>query len=439
MNRNYKQKRILMLLENEGFPEDCRVALEAQALVAEGYAVTVICPTGDETKLVDEHESVRVFRYPKPPMLGGFLGYLLEYGYSITMQFCISFWVLLRHGFDVIHVHTPPDMCALTAIFFKFFGKRFVFDLHDLSPELYQAQRNGDGNALVFNTLARFERLACRKADRLIATNETQRRIQIDRCGAKLEHCYVVRNGPNELFLEHTAQPPDELSEKHMTIGYVGVIGIQDGVDYLIRSFAELLKMRPNCNLRLVVVGYGPALEGLKVLSGQLGISHNVDFTGKVPFTEVPSLISSFDICATPDPSNPYNDSCTTIKTMEYMALEKPTVCFDTLENRRTAGDAAVYASENNTESYAQALAHLVDSPSLRCKLGKIGRDRIDDGLTWAHQAKNLVALYSDLFQRRDVQPVKSGEYESSALSGQSAEHVPKSEALAMPMGESQE
>lgn len=392
-----------MLLENEGFPEDCRVALEAEALLAAGYSVTVICPTGDEVSFVDEHAGTRIYRYPKPLALGGFLGYLVEYAYSIFMQFLITLWVWLRHGFDVIHVHTPPDLCAITAIFFQLLGKKFVFDLHDLSPELYQAQREGKGSSAVFNSLLFFERLACRRANRLIATNETQQRIQVERCGASIEHCYVVRNGPNEMFLEHQSLEASSSFKKDrsLTIGYVGVIGIQDGVDYLVRGFAELLKLR-SINARLVVVGYGQALESLKTLAADLGIGDSVEFTGKVPFNEVPDLIAGFDICATPDPSNPYNDSCTTIKTMEYMALGKPTVCFDTRENRRTAGQAAIYASENNIQSYAQALAQLVDSPSRRSELGAIGRARIDDGLTWAHQAKNLVALYEDLFGFRE-------------------------------------
>lgn len=388
-----------MLLENESYPEDCRVALEAQALVQAGYGVTVISPTGDDYRFVDQYAGTRIYRYPKPLAIGGFFGYLLEYVYSILMQFVLTCWVWLRHGFDVIHVHTPPDMCALTAIVFQRLGKKFVFDLHDLSPELYQAQRAGNGSSTVFKLLLAFEKLACRQANRLIATNETQRRIQVERCGAVAENCYVVRNGPNEMFLQHQASNVSRstVSPGELRIGYVGVIGIQDGVDYLIRAFANLKKLCSQ-DLKLVVVGYGSALDGLRKLAEELKVSGSIEFTGKVPFEEVPDLIASFDICATPDPSNPYNDSCTTIKTMEYMALSKPTVCFDTRENRRTAGDSALYASENCTESYARALARLIDDPELREQLGTLGRARIDDGLTWAHQATNLVALYEDLF-----------------------------------------
>lgn len=393
-----KPKRILMLLENESVPDDNRVLLEAESLVNAGYSVTVICPTGESRKWSEKIGGFHAYRYPKPFELDGILGFAIEYGYSLIMMFVYSWYVLLRRGFDVIHVHTPPDLTAVIAIFYQFFGKKFVFDLHDLSPELYLARSARENPNLVYRMLRYFERLACSKADRLIATNETQRSVQIDRCGANPAHCYVVRNGPNEFFLQSVTPVSELRTDGKLVLGYVGVIGIQDGVDYFIRTLCELKNTHGRKDFRAVIVGNGPAMTELKRLAKELGVFDLVHFTGMIPFPSVPAYIASFDICFTPDPSNPYNDSCTTIKTMEYMALRKPTVCFRTRENELTAGESAVYADNNDIADYARATVKLMDDPELRQRLGQIGRDRVDDGLTWEHQSVQLLKLYSDLF-----------------------------------------
>ncbi len=393
-----KPKHILMLLENESVPDDNRVLLEAESLVEAGYAVTVICPTGESKKWSEAIGSFHAYRYPKPAEIDGFLGYAWEYGYSLTMMFIYSWFVLLRRGFDVIHVHTPPDMTALIAIFYQFFGKKFVFDLHDLSPELYLARGGNEEPNKIYHVLRYFERVACRNADRLIATNETQRSVQIDRCGAKPSDCYVVRNGPNVFFLENVEPISMLRNTGKLILGYVGVIGIQDGVDYFIRTLHELKVRHGRRDFMAVIVGNGPAMGELKRLAEELDVLDSIHFTGMIPFPTVPAHIAAFDICFTPDPSNAYNDSCTTIKTMEYMALRKPTVCFRTRENELTAGESAIYADNNDIEDYARATVRLMDDPALREKLGIIGRERVDNGLTWEHQAKQLIALYDDLF-----------------------------------------
>ena len=392
-----KPTQILMLLENESVPDDIRVLLEAEALVGAGYAVTVVCPTGMHTRKVDRIGEIRVYRYPKPMEISGLFGYLFEYIYSLTIMFVYSLYLSVRRGFDVVHVHTPPDMTGLIAIFFQFFGKRFVFDHHDLSPELYLAQKPGRTKNILYRALLFFERLSCQRADRLIATNDTQREIQINRCGAKPEHCFVVRNGPNAMFLADVQPPKHDVPCNDIRIGYVGVIGVQDGVDYMVRALHELRHRHGREDFVGVIVGSGPALTDLKQLTTELELSDKVTFTGMVPFEEVPSLIASFDICLTPDPSNNYNDSCTTIKTMEYMALRKPTVCFRTTENEITAGDSAVYADDNDIADFAMAILRLMDDPRQRQQMGERARQRIDDGLTWQHQAKQLLRLYADL------------------------------------------
>lgn len=396
--KKHKSPRILMLLENESMPDDNRVLLEAESLVEAGYQVTVICPTGQFSAKHELIGEIRVYRYPKPIELPGFLGYVWEYGYSLTMMFFISLYVWLRRGFDVVHVHTPPDMTALIAIFYQFLGKKFVFDLHDLSPELYLARGGKTEPNAVYHVLKFFERLACRRADKLIATNETQRSVQTERCGANPDDCYVVRNGPNEFFLEDVEPLPELRQDGTLVFGYVGVIGIQDGVDYMIRTVHHLKAYHGRNDFRVVIVGGGPAADDLMKLADELGIGDLVELTGMIPFPSVPRYIASFDICFTPDPSNDYNDSCTTIKTMEYMALRKPTVCFRTRENILTAGEAALYAENNDIKDLARVTLQLMDDPDLRESMGKIARLRVEDGLTWAHQAVPLVRLYDTLF-----------------------------------------
>ncbi len=388
-----------MLLENAGIPEDHRVVKEAVALIGLGFQVSIICPTCPGQGYRENIQGIEIYRFPASFSPSGFIGYLWEYSYSLTMFSIISLYLLIRRGFDVVHVHTPPDLTAMVAVFYQIvFRKKFVFDHHDLSPELYMARRGDDRPNAVYRALRWFERLACGRADRLIATNGTQQNVQIHRAGAKAEHCYIVRNGPNEAFLRPVEPRSDMLRPGQLVLGYVGIIGIQDGVDYVLRVVEKLKNKFQRQDFVAVVVGYGPALEDLKTMAGQLGVTDRVVFTGKVNFADVPALIAAFDICLTPDPSNAYNDSCTTIKTMEYMSLRKPTVCFRTTENEVTAGQSALYADNNDVESYAMQVMRLMDDAHLRKEMGQIARERIESGLTWQHQRAQLEKLYLNLF-----------------------------------------
>ena len=413
-----------MLLENESMPDDNRVLLEAESLVEAGYQVTVICPTGQVSAKYEMIGEIRVYRYPKTIEFPSFIGYIWEYGYSLTMMFFISLYVCLRRVFDAVHVHTPPDMTALIAIFYQVFGKKFVFDLHDLSPELYLARGGKTEPNVVYHVLRFFEKLACRRADKLIATNQSQRTVQVDRCGANSDDCYVVRNGPNEFMLDDVESLPELRDPGTFVLGYVGMIGVQDGVDYMIRAVHHLKVHHGRDDFRVVIVGDGPAAADLMKLADELGIGELVHLTGMIPFPAVPRYIASFDICFTPDPSNAYNDSCTTIKTMEYMALRKPTVCFRTHENILTAGDTALYAENNDIEDLARVTLQLMDDPGLRTSLGNMARLRVEDGLTWAHQAVPLIRLYDVLFDiSRSTAIVKLGEMNSASRADLAAQN----------------
>lgn len=392
-------KRVLMLLENNPYPQDIRVRREAQTLTAAGYYVTVICPAGRGQPWCESHQDVRVYRFPAPPAANGFWGYLWEYGYSMMAAFVLSLVVSGREGFDVIHAHNPPDTFVLIAVLYKLLGKRFIFDHHDLSPEMYYARFGGTGNPVVFRILVWLEQLSCRVADRIIATNQSYKVIEMQRGGVPEDRISIVRNGPelNELW----SRGPDLTLRRNgaTIIAFAGVMGFQDGVDYLLRALhhlkAEIGRTDFFCFL---IGGKGDAQPSLKALATSLGLDQHLKFTGWVSDADYVRYIASADIGVDPDPSNPFNDRSTMNKMMEYMALGKPIVAFDLPEHRFTASDAAVYVQPNDEGEFAKALVQLMDDPSRRYAMGAYGRRRIETELAWCHSQQSLLQVYRALF-----------------------------------------
>ena len=399
--------RVLMLLENNPFPQDGRVRREARTLVQAGYQVSVISPARRGQPWREIVDQVRVYRYPAPPDGDGFWGFALEYGYSMMAALVLSWVVFFREGFDIVHAHNPPDTFVLVAAGYKLLGKRFIFDHHDLSPEMYYARFGGNGNRLVHRALVFFEKLSCRLADHTIATNDSYKRIQMERGGVPEERVTVVRNGP-DLDRLRLVEPDPELRRRgRIIIGYVGVIGYQDGLDYLLRALRHLISDLGRDDFFCVIIGQGDAWRSMKELAKQLGLDEHVCFTGRVSDADLLRNLSSADLCVDPDPSNPFNDRCTMIKITEYMALAKPVVAFDLPEHRVTAQDAALYAEPNNELNFAEHIMRLMDDPELREKMGRIGRQRIQAKLAWNHQETELLKAYQSLQRDRgDSVPV---------------------------------
>ena len=395
--KSLNSHRILMLLENNPYPGDLRVCREALSLVKAGYQVTVISPGKKKLRRYETVDGVHVYRFPAPAPGDSFFGYLWEYGYSITASFFLTLWVFLRHGFDVIHAHNPPDLFVLVAMFYRLLGKRFVFDHHDLSPEMYHARFRQGGNRLVVQALVFFEKLTCRLAHGVIATNESYRRIEMERGNVPPERITIVRNGP-DLNRIKRVEPDAALRDKATTIlGFVGLMGQQDGVDYYLRALHHLIHDLQRDDFYAVIIGRGDAVNSLKQLTTELGLDDRVHFTGRIPDAEMLRYLSTADICVDPDPSNPFNDRSTMIKMMDYMALAKPIVAFDLPENRVTAGDAAIYARGNDELDFARKIVTLMDDPQLRRSMGASGRRRIEDELAWHHQEENLLQAYKKL------------------------------------------
>jgi glycosyltransferase involved in cell wall biosynthesis len=389
-----------MLLENNPYPQDGRVRREAASLTAAGYRVTVICPTGDRQSRTELVDDVKVYRYPAPKERDGFVGYVIEYLYSMIMSALLTLYVFIRSGFDAIHAHNPPDTFFAIALWYKLFGVKFVFDHHDLSPEMYDARFAGQGHAAVRGMLLRLERLTFRVADHVVSTNASYKEIATGRGGLDGERVTIVRNGP-DLERVRPLEPIPELRSRAGTIlGYVGEMGEQDGVDYLIRSLHLLATDLDRTDFLCVIVGGGTAVPGLESLVVRLGLDERIWFTGPLWGDDLMRHLSAADICVDPDPSNPYNDRSTMIKMAEYMALEKPIVAFDLPEHRRTAGEAALYVTANDELEFARGIARLMDDPELRRTMGAHGRHRVETEMAWHHQERKLVQMYDGLIGR---------------------------------------
>ncbi len=390
-----KPCRILMLLENGGYPDDTRVANEATALAEAGHTVSVVCPRDAYTsKRREVMDGVTVYRYPAPPEWSGLIGYVVEYGYSLTMAFFIANYLFLRYGFDALHVHTPPDMYVTIGAWFKLFGVRYVMDHHDLSPELYQAQSQASEDSLLVRILKWFERRSCRLADQMIQTNESQRASDISRCHVDPARTNVVRNGPRFQQMVGATPLPEYRAMDKIILGYMGCIGFQDGVDSFLQAMGRLTRDLNRDDFFGLIIGDGPALQSLKDLSVELQLDDKMAFVGYQQGNALYSHIASCDIMVTPDPVNSYNASCTMIKTMEYMAMSKPVVGYDMPEHRYSAGDASLYAKPGDVLHFAECLQKLMDEPDLRQSMGEKGRRRIESELAWKHQKESLIATY---------------------------------------------
>jgi len=405
--------KILMLVENY-FPQDTRVANEASLLTDAGYKVAVIAlrkrgQAGHETL-----NGVEVYRLPtlelfkKTPCasinrinlvfvkLKSFLGYFVEYCYFTTACLVVSTYIFVRRGFDVVHAHNPPDTLFLVALPFKLLGKKFVFDQHDLCPELYRSRfRATEGFYTRF--LRMLEWCSLKLADITIATNESYKQIQIERANKNPRDIFVVRNGPNQMRMT-LAVPSARLRRMNKSIlCYVGSLNPQDGVDYLLRSLRHLLHGLKHSDFHCVIMGTGDSLQDLRDLAENLQLNGCVDLTGFVSDEDLQANLAAADICVDPDPSSPLNDVSTWIKVMEYMAAAKPIVAFDLKETRFSARDAAVYVEPNKEAEFAKAIVQLMEQPELRKQMGSYGRRRVEDELQWNTVGKNLLTAYETL------------------------------------------
>lgn len=386
-------KRVLIIVENLPVPFDRRVWQEARALRAAGATVSVICPTGKNYEALEETiEGIHVYRHALPSEAANAKGYLVEYAAALWHESRLAWKIFFRHGFDVIHGCNPPDLIFLVALQFRLFGKKFIFDHHDLNPELYEAKFNRRGP---FWRLVRWaERLTFFFASCSIATNDSYRQIAIERGGMDPNKVFVVRSGPDLTRLK--PEPPNAALRKGRTylVGYVGVMGAQEGIDLLLEAVAYLVFELKREDVQFCLVGGGTSLEECRALSKRLGLEAYVDFPGRVSDRDLFEVLATADVCVNPDRVNPMNDKSTMNKILEFMALGKPIVQFDVTEGRVSAGEASLYAKKNDPVDMAHCIARLLDAPDERSRMGAIGKERLVQSLAWQHQVPQLIAAY---------------------------------------------
>ncbi|WP_179232205.1 glycosyltransferase family 4 protein [Streptomyces sp. CS159] len=386
-------RRALILVENLSVPFDRRVWQECTTLRDAGWEVHVICPRGTkrDTEAETEIDGVRIHRYPLRAATGGPAGYLREYGAALWHTARLARRVGTVH---VVHACNPPDLLFLPALWLKRRGARFVFDQHDLIPELYLS-RFGRGKDLLYRGVCALERATYRAADIVLATNESYKDVAIRRGGRRPDDVFVVRSAPaTDRFRPVPPEPELKRGKPHL-LCYLGVMGPQDGVDYALRALARLRDELGRTDWHAVFVGSGDAFDAMVELSGSLGLTDQVQFTGRVPDSDLVRYLSTADVCLSPDPRNPLNDVSTMNKVLEYMAMGRPIVSFDLREARVSAGDAAVYAPANDEAAFARLVARLMDDPEARSRMGKIGEERINGQLSWRNSQASLLAAYA--------------------------------------------
>lgn len=391
--RPLEGRRILIVVENLPLPFDRRVWHECRTLTRAGAEVSVICPTGKGYEAAyEEIDGVHIHRHPLPLDASGAAGYLLEYGAALFHEMRLALKIRRGRGFDTIQACNPPDLIFLVAWPFKRLGRaRFIFDHHDINPELYEAKFGRRG--LFWRLMVLFERLTFRTADVVISTNESYREIALTRGGKAAEDVFVVRSGPDLTRL--TRMPPSRRwhNGRAYMVGYVGVMGEQEGIELLLEAARDLVRERGR-DIQFVLVGGGPSLEGLKADVARMGLQDHVTFTGRAPDEELFDVLSNADVCVNPDRVNAMNDKSTMNKILEYMAFEKPIVQFEVTEGRRSAEDASLYARADDTADMADKIAALLDDPERRAEMGRIGHRRVVSELSWDHQVPALIAAY---------------------------------------------
>ncbi len=391
--------KVLMLVENLSVPADPRVWREACTLRRYGFQVAIICPKG-ETRDQESYiclEGIHIYRYHLSTTIEKASDYIKEYSVAMLMTFLLSLRVLFRHGFDVIHAANPPDMFFALGLFYKLLRKKYVFDQHDLAPEIFRAKFQNRMKTL-YRLHLLFERLSYKIADIVITTNESQKRIALQRGGCAEENVFVVRNGPDlTRFVE--SKPELALKQgKQFLLAYVGVMGAQDGVELVLHALHELVHVRQRQDVSLVLMGDGDQLPMLKALTHTLDLEDVVHFAGWVAKADMLRYLTITDVGLSPDPSNELNDHSTMLKTMEYMAMGKPVVAFDLLETRFSAQDAALYATPNEVASFTDAIETLLNDEALRIHMGALGRKRVEEALCWERTKVNLLLAYDALF-----------------------------------------
>ena len=389
--------RILIIVQNLPVPFDRRVWLECQALVSAGYRVAVVCPKGSGDPAFEVVDTVELYKYRPYAPGGSKLSFVAEYVYSFLATARGMLRARRSGRFAVIQACNPPDIFWPLALVFRLLeGTRFVFDHHDLCPELFQS-RFPRGPKLPYRGLLALERRTHRAADHVISTNDSYREIAMTRGGKRADEVTVVRTGPDLRRLHPGEAEPELRRDRRFLVAYIGVMGPQDGVDIVVRAAGLVVSELGRDDIAFTLIGSGDCFDDLVALRDELGLAGHVEFTGRAPDELVARIMSTADAGLSPDPKNPLNDVSTMNKTMEYMAFGLPVVAFDLRETRVSAGDAAVYVQPNDERQYAEAIVALLDDEPRRSRMGKFARERVERELAWDYQESAYLGVYQQM------------------------------------------
>ena len=404
---------VLIIVQNLPIQVDRRVLLELHELLDKGYQVSLICPKGPGDPGREEIDGARIYKYAPAPVAKGLAGYALEFAYSWlrTAWLSIAAW---REGgrFHLIQACNPPDTYWLLARLWRAFGVRFVFDHHDLNPELFLSrfgEPESGSQVAQLKGLLWLERMTFRSADRVISTNDSYRAIAIRRGGLDPADVSVVRSGPDTAQMRpiYPAQPRPEGT--HL-LAYLGIMGPQDGVDQVLEVMAELVTRRGRSDVHAVLMGFGDCLDDLRAQCTQLGLDDHVTFTGRVDRKAIGEYLSRADLGVCPDLKTPLNDVSTMNKTLEYMAYALPSVSFDLAETRVSGGEAVRYVRSGDIAAFADEVERLIDDPELRLRMGKEARRRVVEQFDWRDQARAYAGVFDALSGRPtagDTEPAR--------------------------------
>lgn len=394
-------RKVLIIVENLPVPFDTRVWQEATTLAANGYTVSVICPTGKGyDKLREDLQGVHIYRHVLPAEGNGALGYAREYYCALRDEYRLAKQVYKEHGFHCIHGCNPPDDIWMVAGRFKNKGVDYIFDHHDICPELYEA-KFGKKTGLFYQSQLWLERQTYKHCKFAFVTNESYKKIAIERGGMKPEDVFVLRSGPKLERLRIVPAKPEIKRGKKFMVGYVGVIGQQEGIEYLLKAAQYIKNDLKRDDIFWGIVGGGPHLAQLRELSHEMGLEDIVEFTGRVPDDKLLDYLNTADVCVNSDEYNEMNDKSTMNKILEYMALGKPIVQFNLTEGRYSAQEASLYAEPNNAVDMANKVLELLENPEKRKQMGEYGRNRVINELSWEHTSKALLAGYDSYFKAR--------------------------------------
>ncbi len=399
---NGRARHVVILVQNLPVPLDRRVWLECQALTAAGYRVSVICPKGDGDPPFAVIDGVRIHKYDAPPVAEGVIGFGREFLYCWVETAKLLSMIVKTEPVDAIQACNPPDTFFALAALYRRRGVKFVFDQHDLCPEVYAARFERPSKILQ-RALLLLEQGTYRTADHVISTNDSFRRVALRRGHRHSADVTVVRSGPRATTMRRIEAEPELRNGRRYLCSYLGVMGPQDGVDYVVRAVDELVHTRGRNDIQFALLGFGDCLDELRALTSEFGLDDHITFTGRADDRMIARYLSTADLGLSPDPKNTMNDLCTMNKTLEYMAFELPVVAFDLHETRISAGPAALYVRPNDVRAFASGIEGLLADERRRMAMGALGRRRIEQELSWEKSATTYVGVYDRLLGTQTI------------------------------------